>query len=88
MHQLSLEMEEDIRKKMSKESVALAAERLPGRVIQHLMEPELQASRSWPSGCPPRTVVPKILVNFVKTFLTQMGVEYDEGMIIRLQASL
>ena len=87
MHQLSIEMEEDLRKKSSKESLKIAAEKLPGRVIQLLMEPALQASRSWPSECPPRTVVPRCLVIFVKDFLTDMGMQYDDGMIKRLQAS-
>ena len=81
-------MEEDLRRLSSKESLKIAAERLPGRVIQHLMEPALQASRSWPSECPPRTVVPRCLVLFVKDFLTEMGMQYDDGMIKRLQASL
>ena len=88
MQQLSVEMEEDLREKSSKESLIIAAERLPGRVIRHLMEPALQASRSWPSECPPRTVVPRCLVVFVKDFLTQMGMQYDDGMIKQLQASL
>ena len=85
MEQLSLDMEEEIRDQMAYDSVRKAAEKLPGRVISQLMEPALQASRSWPSECPPRTVVPRCLVVFVREFLTKMGVEYDKEMQRRLQ---
>ena len=88
VQQLAIEMEDDLREKMSNESVRTASEKLPGRVIQHLLELHLQASRSWPSECPPRTLVPKCLVTFVKDFMTKMGVEYDEGMRKRLQKIL
>ena len=86
--QLSLEMEDEIRKQMEFDSVRKAAEKLPGRVISHLMEPALQASRSWPSECPPRTVVPRCMVVFVREFLIKMGVEYDNEMMKRLQVCL
>ena len=85
MDQLSLDMEEEIRSQMDSDSLRKAAEKLPGRVICHLMEPSLQASRSWPSECPPRTVVPRCIVTFVRDFLTKMGVEYDKEMQQRLQ---
>ena len=78
-------MRKDLEKKMASESVAVAACKLPGRVIWELMEPSLQASRSWPSECPPRTVVPHCLIVFVRDFLTKMGVEYDSEMQKRLQ---
>ena len=88
MDQLSLDMEEEMRNQMASDSVRKAAEKLPGRVISHLMEPALQASRSWPSECPPRTVVPRCLVVFVREFLMKMGVEYDNEMMKRLQVCL
>ena len=64
-----------------------SAEMLPGRVVNLLISPHLQETKSWPHLDIRKTFhtgIPVVLANFVRLIVSELGVEADSALDKRI----